>query len=84
MRVSFFAGLAISLSSIFWASFILFETLVSNKQLAQPGVTSLLIGVFFFNGVILLFLGLIGEYISAIHSQVRKKPLVIEKENINF
>jgi polyisoprenyl-phosphate glycosyltransferase len=32
----------------------------------------------------LFFLGVLGEYISAIHFQVRKRPLVIEKERINF
>lgn len=84
MRISFYAGILISFLSIFWAVFILFKTLFLKELLAQPGITSLLIGLFFFNGVILLFLGLLGEYISAIHSQVRKKPLVIEKEKINF
>ena len=33
---------------------------------------------------VILFLGLLGEYISAIHSQVRKGPIVFEKELINF
>ena len=32
----------------------------------------------------LFFLGVIGEYISAIFTQVKKRPLVIEKERINF
>ena len=34
--------------------------------------------------VIFLFLGMLGEYVSAIHSQVRKGPLVFERELINF
>jgi hypothetical protein len=29
-------------------------------------------------------LGVLGEYIGAIHFQTRKKPLVIERERINF
>ena len=32
----------------------------------------------------LFFIGIIGEYIGAINSQVRKRPLVIERERINF
>ena len=32
----------------------------------------------------LLFLGILGEYIGAIHSQVRRKPFVIVRETINF
>jgi hypothetical protein len=32
----------------------------------------------------MFFMGIIGEYVGAIHAQVRKGPLVIERERINF
>ena len=44
----------------------------------------LVIGIFFFSAVQLFFIGILGEYIGAIHTQVLKRPLVIEKERINF
>ncbi|MDD5772145.1 MAG: glycosyltransferase family 2 protein [bacterium] len=50
----------------------------------QVGVAPLVTGIFFFSGVQLFFLGIIGEYIGAIFTQVKKRPLVIEKERINF
>ena len=50
----------------------------------QAGAAPLIIGVFFFSSVQLFFIGIIGEYIGAIHTQVRKRPLVIEKERVNF
>jgi len=50
----------------------------------KVGMAPLVIGVFFFSSVQLFFIGIIGEYIGAIHTQVRKRPLVIEKERINF
>jgi hypothetical protein len=50
----------------------------------QVGQAPLVIGVFFFASVQLFFIGIIGEYIGAIHTQVRKRPLVIERERINF
>lgn len=50
----------------------------------QMGVTSIAIGVFFFASVQLFFIGLIGEYVGAILTQVKGRPLVIEKERINF
>lgn len=56
---------------IFWKSFSL-------------GIAPIVIGVFFFASVQLFFLGIIGEYIGSIHTQVLKRPLVIEKERINF
>ena len=40
--------------------------------------------VFFFSGIQLFFLGVLGEYVGAIHSQVRKRPLVIERGRFNF
>ena len=48
------------------------------------GIAPLVIGIFFFGAVQLFFIGILGEYIGAIHTQVLKRPLVIEKERINF
>ena len=48
------------------------------------GIAPVVIGLFLFSSVQLFFIGLIGEYISAIHVQVKHRPLVIEKERINF
>jgi glycosyltransferase involved in cell wall biosynthesis len=50
----------------------------------SAGMAPLVIGLFFFSSVQLFFIGIIGEYIGAIHTQVRKRPLVVEKERINF
>lgn len=50
----------------------------------QVGMAPLVIGLFFFTSVQLLFIGVIGEYVGAIHTQVLKRPLVVEKERINF
>jgi hypothetical protein len=44
----------------------------------------LVIGIFFFSAVQLFFTGILGEYVGAIHTQVLKRPLVVEKERINF
>ena len=48
------------------------------------GMASLLIGLFFFGSIQMFFLGIIGEYISIIHTRVRKMPIVIELERTNF
>ena len=47
-------------------------------------IAPLVIGIFFFASIQLLFLGVIGEYIGAIHTLVQDRPLVFEKERINF
>ena len=48
------------------------------------GTAPLIVGLFFFSSVQLFFIGIIGEYIGSIHTQILKRPLVIEKERINF
>lgn len=48
------------------------------------GLAPLVIGLFFFSAVQLIFIGIIGEYIGAIWTQVKNKPLAIEEEKINF
>jgi glycosyltransferase involved in cell wall biosynthesis len=48
------------------------------------GTAPILIGFFLFSSVQLFFIGILGEYIGAIHTQVLKRPLVVEKERINF
>ncbi len=48
------------------------------------GIAPLEIGLFFFGSVQLFFIGILGEYIGAIYTQVQKRPLVVELERINF
>lgn len=48
------------------------------------GQAPLVIGLFFFSSIQLLFIGIIGEYIGNIHTHVMNRPLVVEKERINF
>lgn len=50
----------------------------------QVGMAPLVIGLYFFMAVQLLFIGVLGEYVGSIQTQVLKRPLVIEKERINF
>jgi len=48
------------------------------------GTAPILISVFFFASVQLFFIGIIGEYVASIHTHVMKRPLVVEKERVNF
>ncbi len=50
----------------------------------QLGLAPLEVGLFFFGSVQLFFIGILGEYIGAIHTQVQKRPHVVELERINF
>jgi dolichol-phosphate mannosyltransferase len=48
------------------------------------GLAPLTIGFFTFMSLVFIFIGLLGEYIASIHTYVQHRPIVIEKERINF
>ncbi len=48
------------------------------------GIAPVVIGLFFFASVQLFFIGILGEYLGAIHTKVAKRPLVVERERINW
>ncbi|GDX89469.1 hypothetical protein LBMAG45_13250 [Nitrospirota bacterium] len=47
------------------------------------GTAPILIGIFF-GAIQAFFIGVLGEYIGSIHTQVRNMPLVVEMERVNF
>ena len=83
LRIAAMAGFAISILSLLVAFGYLIAKLIFWNQL-QLGTAPLLIGIYFFGAVQLFFIGVLGEYIGAIHTQIHKRPLVVEKERINF
>ena len=84
LRLALFGGVIIAVLSIIYALITLIASLMITGTIASPGIPTLIVGLFFFAGVQLFFIGLIGEYIVAIYGQVRRKPLVTERERINF
>jgi len=70
--LSMFAGIYYGLMKImYWDTFPI-------------GMAPLVIGFFFMASLLLVFLGLIGEYVASIHIRIKNLPLVVEKERINF
>ena len=70
--ISFLIGVIyFILKIIYWESF-------------PMGIAPLIIGLFFFIGLQFIFIGVIGEYIGSIHTYSQNRPLVVEKERINF
>jgi polyisoprenyl-phosphate glycosyltransferase len=84
MRLCLLLGFALSGLSILYALFSLVVHLFLSGFTAPAGVPTLIVAVFLFSGIQLFFFGILGEYIAAIHSQVRRRPLVIERGRLNF
>jgi glycosyltransferase involved in cell wall biosynthesis len=83
LRLATMLGFLMSAVSLFIAVAYLIAKLLMWQSFTV-GVAPIIIGLFLFSSVQLFFIGIIGEYIGSIHTQVLKRPLVIEKERINF
>ncbi len=83
LRLATFTGFCIGALSFMVGLVYLVYKLVFWQQF-QAGTAPVVIGIFFLGALQLFFIGLIGEYIGSIHTQVLHRPLVIEKERINF
>ncbi|GLI91280.1 glycosyltransferase family 2 protein [Methylocystis echinoides] len=84
LRLMLFCGFGLAALSLLYACFNLVIGLIYYRDIAAPGVMTIITAVFFFGGVQLFAIGVLAEYVLAIYSQVRRKPVVFERERINF
>lgn len=83
LRLAAFSGFCLAgISLLFAIAYFIYKLLYWNSF--TLGLAPMVIGLFFFSAVQLIFIGIIGEYIGAILTQVKNQPLVIEDEKINF
>ena len=83
LRLATFSGFVIAILSMLVSLVYLIYKFMHWYDF-DAGVAPLVIGLFFFSAVQLFFIGIVGEYVSTIHSHVLKRPRVVEKERINF
>jgi hypothetical protein len=83
LRMATFTGFGVALMSLLIAAFYTVYKLLYWDSFTV-GIAPLMFGLFFFSAVQLIFLGVLGEYVGTILTQVKNRPHVIEKERINF
>ena len=83
LRLMAMGGFALSFLSLIVALIFLIAKLLYWDSF-QLGTAPIIIGIFFFGAIQAFFIGILGEYIGSIHTQVRKMPLVTELERVNF
>jgi len=83
LRLAVFSGFLLGAASLLVALVYLVLKLVLWDTFSF-GMAPLMIGMFFFGGIQLFFIGILGEYIGAILMRVRDRPLAVEEERINF
>jgi polyisoprenyl-phosphate glycosyltransferase len=84
LRLVLFGGFVLATLAILYAIGNLGLGLFYYQTLAPPGTMTIITALFFFAGVQLFCLGILAEYILAIYAQVRRKPIVFERERVNF
>jgi len=83
LRLAMFTGFIMSVISFLVGMLYLVKKLLYWEEFSL-GIAGLTVGFFFFGAVLLMFMGILGEYIGAIHTKVTKRPLVVERERLNF
>lgn len=75
LRVWSYIGVAVSTLSFLYAIFIVTRVLIYGKDV--PGYASLLTAVLFLGGIQLLSLGILGEYIGRLFTEVKGRPIYV-------
>lgn len=81
LRVWTGIGMVIASLSILWALWIISKTLIWGIDL--PGWASLTVAVFFFAGIQLISIGILGEYLARVFTEVKGRPGYIIAEETN-
>lgn len=83
LRLMTVFGMLVALLSVLVAFFYLIYKL-THWDTFDAGMAPLIIGMFFFGAVQVFSIGLLGEYVGVLIRKVTDKPVVVEKETINF
>ena len=87
LRMATYLGFLIAVPSFLLGIFFIFHRILGFKILGHapgevPGMATLAVSIFFLGGVVLIMLGIIGEYIGRIYIEVKRRPTYIVEELI--
>ena len=83
LRIATFMGFGVAFVSVFVALVYFVLKLIYWDRFVA-GTAPIVVGMFFLGAVVMIFLGIMGEYILAINQRLMNRPLVVESERINF
>jgi glycosyltransferase involved in cell wall biosynthesis len=82
LRIWTYVGGVLASLSIAYATFIVLRTIILGIDV--PGYASLIVAILFLGGVQLISLGVIGEYLGRVYSEVKERPLYITRKVYGF
>lgn len=83
IRMASFFGFVIGILSLL-TGLIFFGLKLLLWDSFEVGIAPIVIGLFFLFGLLFLFIGILGEYVGSIHTYLQNRPIVVEKERVNF
>lgn len=82
LRLATFTGLLTSSISFIYFLIMIIKTLINGNQV--PGYPSIICLILLLGGINLLAIGIVGEYISKIYLEIKKRPIYITKNTLGF
>ncbi len=82
LKIWSYIGVTCSLFAFLFALFLIGLKIIRGVDL--PGYPSLMVAVLFFGGVQLISLGIIGEYLARMYSEVKGRPLYLVRDRWGF
>ncbi len=82
LRIWTYLGVAVTIFSTLYALEVIIQTLIFG--VSAPGYASLIVTILFFSGLNMIGLGILGEYIGRIFTEVKQRPLYLVESNVGF
>jgi glycosyltransferase involved in cell wall biosynthesis len=82
LRIWTYLGASISLLAFLYAGFLILDVFLHGTDV--PGYASIMVVMLFFGGLNLVTLGILGEYIGRIFTEVKGRPLYVLADKIGF
>lgn len=85
LRLASYVGFLIAIPSFLVGIYFIVQRMFRSAEIfgyrptLVPGIATLAVGLFFLSGVILIILGIIGEYLGRIYIEVKRRPQYIEE-----
>ena len=78
LRLATLVGILTSAAAFIYASFVIIKTLILGVD--EPGYASLMVVILTLGGIILISLGLLGEYLGRIYNEVKGRPIYVVRK----
>ena len=82
LKLATYVGVTVSFGGFSYLLVVLYQKLFTDSTIT--GWASMMAVNLFFNGVVLMMLGIIGEYIGRIYDEAKGRPLYVVREELNF